>query len=33
LGIGAFIASWAAFGCYTSYGDRDSRQWRIPLGS
>lgn len=32
LGIGAFIASWAAFGCYTSYGDRDSRQWRIPLG-
>ncbi|KAG9683097.1 sugar transporter STL1, partial [Aureobasidium melanogenum] len=32
LGIGAFVASWAAYGCYTSYGDHDSRQWRIPLG-
>lgn len=32
LGIGAFIASWAAFGCYTNFGDHDSRQWRIPLG-
>ena len=31
LGIGAFVASWAAFGCYTSYSNTDSRQWRIPL--
>jgi len=32
LGIGALIASWAAFGGYTGFGPNDSRQWRVSLG-
>lgn len=32
LGVGALIASWAAYGCYTGFGPHDSRQWRVSLG-
>ncbi|ORY65009.1 MFS sugar transporter-like protein [Pseudomassariella vexata] len=30
LGIGALMAGWISWGCFTNY--TDSRQWRIPLG-
>ncbi|KAI1136170.1 general substrate transporter [Hypoxylon sp. FL0543] len=30
LGIGAFLAGWISWGCFTSLGD--AGQWRIPLG-
>lgn len=32
LGIGALVASWTTYGCYTYISITDSGQWRIPLG-
>jgi MFS family permease len=32
LGIGALVASWVAYGCYTNFPDSSSNQWRISLG-
>ena len=32
LGIGALVASWAAYGCYTGFPATTSKQWRVPLG-
>ncbi|KAK3675012.1 hypothetical protein LTR78_004945 [Recurvomyces mirabilis] len=32
LGIGALVASWAAYGTYTGFAATDSKQWRVPLG-
>ncbi|KAK4926061.1 hypothetical protein LTR49_006975 [Elasticomyces elasticus] len=32
LGIGALVASWAAYGCYVSFPATSSKQWRISLG-
>ena len=32
LGIGALIATWGTYGCYTQFPATDSNQWRIPLG-
>ena len=32
LGIGALVASWAAYGCYTGFPATSSKQWRVPLG-
>ena len=30
LGIGALVAGWATYGCYTNF--TNSAQWRVPLG-
>ncbi|KAF2724009.1 general substrate transporter [Polychaeton citri CBS 116435] len=32
LGVGALIASWTSWACYTGFSDADSKQWRLPLG-
>ncbi|KAF2764372.1 MFS putative major facilitator superfamily transporter [Teratosphaeria nubilosa] len=32
LGIGALVASWVAYGCYTNFPASTSKQWRISLG-
>lgn len=32
LGIGALVASWTTYGCYTYIADDNTGQWRIPLG-
>lgn len=32
LGVGALVASWVSYGCYTGFPADDSREWRISLG-
>lgn len=32
LGVGALIASWVTYGCYTYISNDSTGQWRIPLG-
>lgn len=32
LGIGALVASWVAYGCYTNFPATSSNQWRVSLG-
>ena len=32
LGIGALVASWAAYGCYIGFPASSSKQWRVSLG-
>ncbi|KAK9465553.1 general substrate transporter [Lipomyces arxii] len=32
LGIGGLVSGWIAYGCYSSFGPRDERQFRVPLG-
>lgn len=32
LGVGALIASWVSWACYTHLPASDSGEWRIPLG-
>lgn len=32
LGVGALVASWVTYGCYTYIPITNSGQWRIPLG-
>lgn len=32
LGVGALIASWVTWACYTHISEDSSGQWRIPLG-
>ncbi|KAK5116104.1 hypothetical protein LTR85_009386 [Meristemomyces frigidus] len=32
LGIGALVASWAAYGTYIGFPPTSSKQWRVPLG-
>jgi hypothetical protein len=32
LGIGALVASWAAYGTYIGFPASSSKQWRVSLG-
>ena len=32
LGVGALVASWVAYGCYTGFAPTSSNQWRVALG-